>query len=258
MTTFGALLLNIALYSAFPLYFTTINTRLRTVTFYIYISIVLVLGGLAGAVYSFPLTDTLHISGGNLAYGAFMMSTVMLIIIESDITTFRNMIRLVVMVDLFVFLGFNFLAWLLDYGQVLNPLQIPASIFRISLWVLIIGGILIIGEILFLLFIFLQVRKLTSNLSVLAFIYTLTFILILCVDGVLFPLLAFGLSSNLVNIIFGNVSGKIIMASCYSIPMLGFYLIFRQNFTQFLDTPLTINELARCPSKKVVGNLISL
>lgn len=253
--TFGTFLLNVTLYSAFPLYFTTINTRFRTVAFYIYISVILVLGGLAGAVYSFPLTETLNISGGNLAYGAFMMSTVMLIIIERDIKTFRNMIRLVVIVDFFVFLGFNFLAWLMEAEYVLNPLEIPASIFRISLWVLILGGVLILGEILILLFVFLQVRKLTSNLPALALIYTLAFVLILCLDGALFPLLAFGLNPELVNIIFGNVSGKMIMASCYSIPMLGFYLIFRRNFTRFLDTPLTLNELLKVPRRKLLETL---
>ncbi|MDJ0703906.1 MAG: diguanylate cyclase [Leptolyngbyaceae cyanobacterium MO_188.B28] len=255
MTTIGAFLLNIVLYSVFPLYFTTINTRLRTVGFYIYISIVLVLGGLAGAVYSFPLTETLHISGGNLAYGAFMMSTVMLIIIERDVTTFQNMIRLVVMIDLFVFLGFNFLAWLLESEQVLNPLHVPAVVFRVSLWVLILGGVLILGEILILLFIFLKVRKLTSNISALAFIYTLAFVLILCMDGFLFPLLAFGLSSDLVSIVFGNVLGKMIIASCYSLPMLGFYFVFQRNFIRFLDAPLTINELVSAPRKKLLETL---
>ncbi len=255
MITLGAFLLNIVLYSVFPLYFTTINSHIRTVAFYMYIGIVLVLGGLAGSIYSFPLSPTLHISGGNLAYGAFMMSTVMLIILERDVSTFRNMIRLVVMVDFFVFLGFNFLAWLLESGYVRNPLDIPSSIFHVSLWVLILGGFLILSEILILLFIFLQVRKRISDLLTLAIIYTIAFILILCADGVLFPLLAFGLSPDLVGIIFGNVSGKIVMASCYSVPMLGFCLVFRKKFAQFLETPLTLKELIRAPREKLLETL---
>lgn len=255
MTTIGVLLLNIGLYSIFPLYFTTMTSRLRTPAFYMYISIVLVVGGLAGAIYSFPLSETLHISGGNLAYGAFMMSTVMLIIIERDVSTFRNIIQLVVQVDIFVFAGFNFLAWLLDSKLVLNTVHIPSAIFNVSLWVLIIGGVLILGEILVLLLIFLQVRRLISNISALAFIYTFAFILILCADGVLFPILAFGLSPELVSIIFGNVSGKAIMAACYSVPMLGFYLIFRKKFIRFLDTPLPMNELIKAPRKKLLETL---
>jgi diguanylate cyclase (GGDEF)-like protein len=255
MTTMGALLLNIGLYSIFPLYFSTMTSRLRTPAFYIYISIVLVVGGLAGAVYSFPISETLHISGGNIAYGAFMMSTVMLIIIERDVSTFRNIIQLVVMVDIFVFAGFNFLAWILDSKLVLNPVHVPPTIFNVSLWVLILGGVLILVEILVLLLIFLQVRRLISNISVLAFIYTFAFILILCADGVLFPVLAFGLSPELVSIIFGNVSGKAIIALCYSVPMLVFYLVFRKKFVHFLKTPLTMNELISAPRKKLLETL---
>ena len=255
MTKIGGLLLNVGLYSIFPLYFSTINSRLRIAAFYSYIASILLIGGVAVSMYFFSFFDAIYISGGNLAYGAFMMSTVMLIIIERDVSTFRNMIRLVVTVDFFVLLGFNLLAWLLESEQVINPLQISPAIFHVSLWVLILGGILILSEILLLLFVFLQVRKFTSNISAIAFIYTVAFILVLCADGVLFPLLAFGLSPDLVNIIFGNIVGKAIIAVCYSMPMLGFYLILRKNFIRFLDTPLKMNELIRAPRKKLLETL---
>lgn len=251
----GVFLLNIGLYSLFPLYFMIMKTSQRTAAFYSYIGIILLVGGVTGAIYSFPLSENLHVSGGNIAYGAFMMSTIMLIIIEHDVSTFRNIIRLVIMVDFFVFVGFNFLAWLFKSEHVLNPLHIPFSIFQVSLWVIIIGGILILCEILLLLFIFLQVRKRLSNLLAIAFIYTLAFILILCADGIFFPLLAFGLSPDLVSIIFGNVFGKFVMGICYSIPMFGFFLVFRKNFLIFIDTPLTMNELIRAPRKKLLETL---
>lgn len=231
------------------------NTRLRVTALYCYISLILLVGGLAGAIYSLPLAETLHISGGNMAYGAFMMSTVMLIIIERNMSTFRNIIRLVVIVDIFVFLGFNFLSWVLKSGLVLNPFQIPPEIFDVSLWMLILGGILILGEVLLLLLIFLQIRKFISSLSVLALTYTVAFFLILCLDGVLFPLIAFGLSPELVSIIVGNVSGKIVLASCYSVPMLLFYWLFRRSFSRFLETPLAVNELVRAPRKQLLETL---
>jgi hypothetical protein len=49
---------------------------------YGYIPIILLLGVVAGAIYSISITETLNISGGNTAYGAFMMSTVMLVEIK--------------------------------------------------------------------------------------------------------------------------------------------------------------------------------
>jgi len=253
--TFLLFIINVALYSIFPLFFSKMNSNLRKLAFYGYISIILFIGGLVGTVYSFPISENLIISAGSVAYGAFMMSTVMLIIVERDVTTFWNIIRMVIMVDLFVFLGFNFLSWILDSGLVLSPANVSSEIFNISLWVLILGGALILFEIFLLLIIFIQLRKFLSNLYTLALIYTLAFILILCLDGVLFPLLAFGFSPDLEAIIFGNVTSKFVMAICFSIPMLGFYLLFKQSFSQFVETPLTINELIRAPRKKLLETL---
>ena len=250
-----AFLLNIGLYSILPLYLSTISSHLRAAALYCYAALILVVGVLAGAIYSFPLTEGLNISGGNLAYGAFMMTVVMLIITERKVSTFLNIIRLVITVKLFIFLGFNFLAWVLDSGAVLNPFQVSPDVFRVALWVLMLGGSLILVEVLLLLFIFIQIRKFTTNPSTLAFIYTFVFILVLCLDGVLFPLLAFGVSPGLVDIIFGNVLGKAVIAGSFSVPMLLFYLVFRRNFSRFIETPLAMKELIRAPRGKLLETL---
>ncbi|MDN3629628.1 GGDEF domain-containing protein [Vibrio lentus] len=253
--TLEAYILNVGIYSIFPLYFATLKNRVRTAAFYNYLSIVLLVGGLAGAVYSFPLSEALSISGGNIAYGAFMMSTIMLIIIERDFSTFKHMFRLVVVVDLIAFVGFNFMAWLLESEYVLNPFAIPFSIFDVSLKVLVLGGVLILLEILLLMFIFTQVSKFLSNLPALAFIYTLAFVFILCLDGALFPLLAFGLSPQIVPIIFGNIMGKLLIAACYSVPMLIFYFLFRGDFAKFVSSPLSIKDLTKAPRKELLATL---
>ncbi|MCZ8489370.1 hypothetical protein O9992_26505 [Vibrio lentus] len=72
----------------FPIVFlSTVKNRARTAAFYNYLSIK-VSGGLAGAVYSFSLSEALSISGGNIkVFRKAMMSTIMLIIIERDFST---------------------------------------------------------------------------------------------------------------------------------------------------------------------------
>lgn len=239
-----AFALNIIMYSIFPLYFLTLNSRTCIASFYGYITIVLFIGGLATSIYSFQLSETLIISGGNLAYGAFMMSTVMLIVMQNDINTFKNMIRLVVTVDTFVFLGLSFMSWLLSSGLVIDPHNLPPSIFSVSFTVLLVGGFLILSEILLLLFIFLQVRKYFSNLSIVASIYTLAFILILCIDGVLFPFIAylFNIIPLSIDIISSNVLGKLVTAACYSPPLLVFYFIYRNKLEKFISTPTKIRD----------------
>ena len=110
---------------------------------------------------------------------------------------------------------------------------------------------------LLLLFTFLQARKLTSTPATLAVIYTLSFFLVLCLDGLLFPLFAFGLNSEFTSIVFGNVLGKAVIAGCYSVPMFMFYWVFRKNFSQFIDTPLDMVDLIRAPRTKLLEMLQS-
>ena len=227
MDIWVAFLLNVGLYSILPLYLSTLEMRLRKPAFYCYLSVLLVLGVLAGAIYSFPLSKDLSISGGSVAYGAFMMSIVMLIITERKISTFFNIIRLLITGWVFIGLGINLISWILGSGRALNISQVSPESFHIALWIIVLGGSLALFEVLLLLFTFLQARKLTSNPTILALIYTLSFFLVLCLDGLLFPLFAFGLNSEFTHIVFGNVLGKAVIAGCYSVPMFMFYWVFR-------------------------------
>ncbi|TDO95906.1 GGDEF domain-containing protein [Marinomonas balearica] len=255
MTTFLAFIINVVLFSAFPLYAAMMPARFRSPALYAYMGIILVVGGLAGALFSYQVTETAYISGGNLAYGAFMMTAVMLIISEHHTGTFRNMLRLLILVDTFVFVGFNYTAWLLESDLISKPVEIPADIFKVSIEILLLGGALILLEIILMLIVFIQARRITSKLSHLAIIYTLTFISILCLDGVLFPLIALNSHPDVIQIIFGNVTGKAILAASFSVPLMIFYVISRKQFAQFVSSPLPLNELLSAPRKKLLDTL---
>jgi diguanylate cyclase (GGDEF)-like protein len=254
MSVYSAFILNIALYSIFPLYLTTVKSKSRTLSFYIYISVVLVLGGLLGSIYSFKLSDNIIISGGHIAFGAFMMSITMLIIIERKVSVLNNIMKLVILVDAFIFLGFKLYTWLLNSDLVINHQNISTDVFQTPLLVLVIGGTLILLELLFLLFLFVQVRKFVFNVSLLSIIYTCAFIFILCIDGLLFPLVASGFDVDLGHIL-GNVSGKFVLAVSYSVPMLIFYWVFKRHLVLFLKSPLELSELVTAPRKKLLEEL---
>jgi diguanylate cyclase (GGDEF)-like protein len=121
--------------------------------------------------------------------------------------------------------------------------------------VLLIGGGLIFVELLFILFLFIQVRKFVFNISFLSIIYTFAFILILCLDGLLFPLFAFGFDENLSSIIIGSVTGKLILALSYSLPMLVFYCVFKRHLVRFLKSPIQFQNLLPAPRKKLLEEL---
>ncbi|WP_293749243.1 diguanylate cyclase [uncultured Paraglaciecola sp.] len=255
MNILSAFIINIALYSVFPLYLTTVKPKSRATAFYIYISVVLVLGSLLGSIYSFKLTDNIIISGGSIAFGAFMMSITMLLIIERNVSVLSNIMKLVLLVNTLTYLSFKLYSWLLDSDLILNHLNISTNIFQTSLSVLLIGGGLIFVELLFLLFLFIQVRKFIFNISFLSIIYTCAFILILCLDGLLFPLFAIGYDENLGHIIIGNVTGKLILALSYSLPMLLFYWLFKRHLVRFLKSPIQLQNLMTAPRKKLLEEL---
>lgn len=255
MNQFDAFILNILLYSIIPLSLVTIKRRSRVVAFYIYNSVVLVIGGLAGSIYSFKFAENLVISGGNIAFAAFTMNVVILIVLERSVDTFRNMLWFVLFIDFFVFVVFNFFAWVLESGLVVNPLGVSAGLFDISLGVLVLGGVLILFELLIFLLVFSKVKILTTNIRVVAIIYTVTFSIILCLDGLLFPIFAFGFDPLLSDIIVGNLYGKLVLALSFSFPLMTFFIIYRKNLNIYLQTPLRMNELFVAPRSVLLKEL---
>lgn len=255
MSVLSAFLLNIALYSVFPLYLTTVKPKSRATAFYIYISVVLVLGSLLGSIYSFKLTDNIIISGGSIAFGAFMMSITMLLIIERNASILINIMKLVLLVNTLTYLSFILYSWLFDSSLVMNHLNISINIFQTSLSVLIIGGGLIFVELLLLLFLFIQLRKFVFNISFLSIIYTCAFILILCLDGLLFPLFAIEYNENFGHTLMNNVTGKFILALSYSFPMLIFYWVFKRHLVRFIKSPIQLQSLLPAPRKKLLEEL---
>ena len=230
--------LQIAIYAIFPFYLTQLEKPTRTVAFYIYISVVLLVGGFIGSVLSIPITDTINISAGNLAYGALMMTSILFVIIERDLFIIRGIVRLVITVNVFKILTFSVVAWSLETEGIINPNNTSASIFKISVWFTILGGVLIISELTFLLYLFEKFKKSIKNPFKLSIAYISAFIAVLCLDGVLFPSIAFGFSDRLVDFVIGGVKGKLIMASAYSIPLAMFLYLYRDRLAEYAsETP---------------------
>lgn len=255
MEQFTAFLLNIALYSIVPLYLTTNKPQTRLISFYVFNGVVLFIGSFAGSVYSFSLAENLAVSGGNIAFGAFLMNTVMLIIVERNVDSLRNMLRFVILIDTFIFAIFYFIYWVISSDIGINTFHLPAELFSISFNILLLGGVLIIFELFVLLVIFTQVRKFVSNVALIAVIYTLAFIFVMCLDGLLFPLIAFTTAPQLTEIIVGNVYSKWLLAMCYSVPLLIFYTVFKQKLVQFIEAPLQIKDFVFMPRRVLLEKL---
>lgn len=141
-------------FSSIQLILAALKPAIRLICSYIYIGLILFVGGFLGTVYSIPLTDSITISGGSIAYGALMMSTIVLVIIGRDLDVVRNIIRIVIAVNIFKYLFFSATSRVLENSATINPFAIPASVFDTSAKFVVIGGALVMAELLLLLFLF--------------------------------------------------------------------------------------------------------
>ena len=228
---------HIFIYTIFLFYLARLDNPLRTVGFYVYISLVLFVGGFFGSVYSIPITESIKISGGSLAYGALMTASILFVIIEKNLLILRNIVRLVITVNIFKILIFSLLSWGLSQAWIINPIDTSASLFKVSIFFVALGGILIVLELLALLYIFEQLKSRITNVNLLFAAYLTVFISILCLDGILFPTIAFGFDARLVAIIIGGVKGKLIISTAYAIPMAAFMYIHRAKLLEYSTQP---------------------
>lgn len=255
MTVVTIFVIQVIIYASFPFYFARQKNPLRSVSFYIYLSILLTLGGFLGSVYSFPITETIKISGGNLLYGAFMMTTILFVIIEKDVGVMRRVIRLVITVNVLTILLFTSISQALESTEILSPFNTSASVFSVSVAFVILGGALIILELILMILVFEKIKTRITNVFAVSIFYIITFILILCLDGILFPAIAFTFNPNLVSIVIGGVLGKLVMAVAYSIPMLLFLIISRKSLTEYIHQPLVLREVLAAPRGKLVEEI---
>ncbi len=245
-------LIQIIIFSLPPFYIVTLRRRLRSAAFYTYVSIVLVIGGFLGSVYSIPLSDSLTVSGGNLTYGALMYATILLVIVEGNIFAIRNVIRLVITVNVLKYILYSIFSWTLSLDVILNPFDVAPELFSVSARFMIIGGALIILELLILLFAFERIKIRVNNYYAVSGLYIFTFIVVLLLDGVLFPFLAFGFDPALIDIVVGGAGGKFIMAVAYSLSIFVFLVTFRNRVSTYIDTPLDFSNLLTASREKLI------
>lgn len=188
-----------------------------------------------GNIYSLPIADGVVVSGGNLCYGAFMMTSVMFVWVEKDAFILRHLVRLVLVVDVFNIVISFLTQSILNTVGVINPQGVPTSLFEVSTFLIALGGVLIITELLILLFIFELTKKRKPALPITAAIYILSFMLVLVLDGIAFPFIAFGISSQIAAIVFGGLTGKILIAFAFGMPLALFVLWKRQAFVEYLE-----------------------
>ena len=233
---------HIALYSGFPLALAFLGNPLRRILFYVYIGAVLMVNGFLGSVYAIPLNDTIELSGEALAYGALMMTALLLVIVERDVSVLRTIVQIVVVVHVFRFLLFSVVSWTMTASPVENPFGTSPEVFGMSARFVLIRGALMVAELLAMVVILERIKPRLSNLRLMAGVCVALFVAILVLDSVVFPLVAEPIEPALADIA-ADVPSKLVMALAYSLPMMAFLILFRARLAQYRATPIGLQDL---------------
>ena len=247
--------IQVAVYAAFPVAFSLMRSKARYTYFYIYIAVLHLIGGLFGSFYSYPLTDGIAVSAGSVAYGAVLMSTLVLVIVGRDLEVVRNIIRLIIVINLVKLPLFAISAEALKSPRFVNPFGTHSDVFDVSLRVIAVGGALVVAELVLLVAIFEAVKRAVADTNVLAALYVVFFVAVLCLDGVLFPTLAFTFESGLASTIQNGVHAKLILAASFGVPLVLFLVISRAVIATYAATPLRVQEILFAPRHELVGEI---
>lgn len=234
--------LSVLTYAGLPLLIALAPTRHRFVMLYVYIASVLTLGGLLGAVYVLPLGGDISLLAGQISYGGFMFSTIVAVVVGRDIRVVRNIVLLVVTVNALVLAVFRISQHALEDGRVINPLGTPSAVFDKSVETVLLGGLLIIVELILILVV-LEVAKSRLGTSRMVPVYLASYVGALALDGVLFPALVLRPETGLGALIHDQVLSKLVLAGAFSVPLLFFVVAYRPAVRGFEGAQLNLRQL---------------
>ena len=233
---------SVAVYAVLPLLFALLPSPYRMLLLYTHIAGCLVLGGLLGAVYVLPLHGDVALLAGQVAYGGFMYAIFIAVISGRNVQVLRNVIALTVTIDVLTYLVFQISGTALEGSAAANPLGVPSQVFDQSLRIVVMGGILIILELVAFVTILEQVKGRLPSWAMVP-IYPLVYVGILSLDGAVFPLILDIPSAQLGDFIANSTQAKAIMGLVFAIPMLVFVLAYRPVVTAYEATPLPLRDL---------------
>ena len=252
---FSLFAIHVLLFSVFAIGMTSIPKPVRAWCFYSYLSIHLFIGGFLGNAYSLPVFDNIVVSGGNLAYAAFMMTSVLFVLAERDSFILQRIIVLVLAVNVFKVLLFLVVTRTIDAPGILNPHQTPSALFEASIPFVILGGTLIILELGIMLYVFELIKRFTQSPVLVRAAYLMTFVVVLCLDGIAFPLIAFGASEKIIGIVVGGFTGKLLTATSFSLAILAFSAAFPKRFAAYINESVFTWRTLLSTSSEIIRDL---
>lgn len=255
MAARGWFAVHVLVYASFAIGCVMLRTSRRVIFLYVYIAIMLVIGGFFGALYSVPITSTTSVSGGSLAYGAFMMGSLLLVVVGRDTQVIRTAIWIVLGVNAFKLAVFAMVASSLQAPALLNPFDTSPDVFRLSIRVVMLGGALIVCELLLLILAMERLKVRFGRGVAGSLLYVVLYLGALMSDGVLFPLVVLPWRGHLLTTMQAGMQTKLVLGLAYAVPLTVFLVLSRGRLAQYQATPLRLQELFLTPKDDLVREI---
>lgn len=210
---------------------------------YAYIGILLAFAGFFGQVWVIQLTETVRVAGGNVIYAAVIMTSIVFVILENEITIIKDIIKLIIVIYLFEFLLYLSLNSLLSNPNIINTYNLLPELLLTPVSVMFSGGLLTILELLLFLLVFERIKTFSKHYLLTIFYFVLAFIVLLCIDGILFPILNYNLFPDLTVVIYGGLKNKIILGLLYAPILFIILLTYKSRFERYLFSRIQIKDM---------------
>ncbi|MCP4140210.1 MAG: PAS domain S-box protein [Chloroflexi bacterium] len=172
-----------------------------------------------------------------------MLTMILFVMLEREMSGIRNMAQLAFAVSIFKSLLFFTVDLSLRNDLIIKPYVADNVFFHLPMSTLFLGAALMFLQLFIILSIFKYLQKRISKILTLSLLYTATFIIIISMDGVFFPLIELGFSPELKIGILGDIKGKFILAISYGLPLLLFTLVFHKKIAGYSEMKFHLSGL---------------
>jgi len=157
----------------------------------------------------------------------------------------RSLILLVVVVNLFLLVAYKLLGFALSIPEIVNPFNVSSELFDASIWVVVLGGVLIISELLLVVWVGERAKAKFVSPVMLGCALIGVLFAVLIFDGLLFPLLILPLSEQSLSLMGGGLVAKLLLGGLFSIPLILHFVIYSSALRNFQRIPIRLSELFR-------------
>jgi len=243
MNPIWIILIHFILYGA-PIFLLLLFSPKNRILFnYMYLGVLFILTQLFGRTYSIILSPNLLITGGNLAYSAFLAAYMIVIFSIPDPRKIRNLLYMLVILSLFISLIYVMVSYFLKMEQIDNLFNISDEFFTQSFGSNLVSIISFTIELFGLLFLLELVKRTFKKrfMIILGSIGCYYFMLIL--DGILFPLGMRIFYPTLEIPILSGIIVKIICGSGFFVLLGIYFTLFYANIIKYIETPLSVRSM---------------